>query len=71
MNEPTLNEVRDFRLKQLRSQFAQALNTLKEYEIPPVLHDDNPSIGRLETLYNNTHSLILLKIAMDEWEKMK
>ena len=71
MTEPTLNEVREFRLKQLKAQLTQALHTLREFEVPPVMRDTDPSIVELERLYNNVHSLILLKIAVDEWEHLK
>lgn len=65
----TFNDVREFRLRQLRTDFASAFSGMKDYELEPVLR--NPSLANLNRLAQSIDSLRLLCNLIEELEKLK
>jgi len=64
-----LEDIRDFRIKQLRHDIEEVMNTLKEFEIPAVLN--KPSLLNFTQLSAAAQSGILLAKAIEELEKLK
>lgn len=71
MNDVSINDLRDFRLRQLEVEFEGVKNALETYEFPFITGNSLPTLAQLERAERSLHRLMLIRAGIDELKNLK